>query len=105
MIANVACLKVSTILVMLFILACGNDSYSSSYSVTAAGTVKKQGMTTYMYGTHILQDDAGQTLYALKSDTINLDNYVDKKVTVRGDLIKGYPVDGGPEYLNVKSVE
>ena len=40
-----------------------------------------------------------------QSDTINLDDYVDKKVTVKGDLVKGYPVDGGPDYLNVKSIQ
>ncbi len=58
-----------------------------------------------MYGTHILLDDSGKTLYALKSDTINLDNFNNKKATVKGDLVEGYPVDGGPDYLNVKSVE
>jgi hypothetical protein len=80
-------------------------SISLAYGVSAVGIIKKQGATTYMYGTHILLNDNGQTLYALKSNTINLDNYIDKRVAVKGDLISGYPVDGGPDYLDVKLVE
>lgn len=57
-----------------------------------------------MYGTHILVNDTGKTLYALKSANINLDKYIDKKVTVNGDLIAGYPVEGGPDYLNVQAI-
>jgi hypothetical protein len=58
-----------------------------------------------MYGTHVLKDDNEKTLYALKSDNIKLDVFVDLYVTVKGDLISGYPVDGGPDYLNVKAIE
>ncbi|MBN1255804.1 MAG: hypothetical protein JXA50_11070 [Deltaproteobacteria bacterium] len=95
------------IVVFITLVACGSKAdVSASYSVTATGTIQKTGITTYMYGTHVLKNDNGKTLYALKSDTINLDNYVDKgKVTVKGDLVSGYPVDGGPEYLNVNKVE
>ena len=71
----------------------------------SVGIIRKQGTTSYMYGTHILVDDDGRTLYALKSDRIKLDPYVGRKVTVSGELIKGYPVEGGPTYLNVDSVE
>jgi hypothetical protein len=62
-------------------------------------------MTTYLYGTHRLVNESGKTIFALKSDTIGLDNYIDKKVTITGDLVPGYPVDGGPEYLQVKSIQ
>jgi hypothetical protein len=71
---------------------------------TATGTIAKPGITAFMYGTHLLQDERGKTLYALKSTTINLDAYVGKKVTVSGELIPGYPLEGGPEYLNALSV-
>jgi len=105
MITNSAYLKVLTITVVLLIASCGNTSSNSTYGVTAVGTIREQGITGYMYGTHILIDDTGHTLYALTSDTINLDNYIDKKVTVKGDLVNGYPVEGGPDYLNVKSIK
>jgi len=68
------------------------------------GIVKKQGMTSYMYGTHVLVNENGRTLHALKSDRINLDSYVGKKVTVSGELVPGYPVENGPNYLHVGSV-
>ncbi len=83
----------------------GHDLHGASYGVTASGTIKQQGISTYLYGTHILADDAGKIIYALKSDTIKLEDYVNKKVTIKGDLVAGYPVDGGPAYLDVKAVE
>lgn len=73
--------------------------------ITASGTIQKQGFTTYMYGTHVLLDDKGKTLYALRSNSVDLDRYVDRKVTLKGSLVPGYPVDFGPDYLDVKSVE
>jgi uncharacterized lipoprotein YehR (DUF1307 family) len=100
-------IKVMIIVMFITLAACfSKEGASENYSITAVGTIQKTGITTYMYGTHVLKDENGKTLYALKSDTINLDNYVDKgKVTVKGDLVSGYPVDAGPEYLNVKKVE
>jgi hypothetical protein len=73
-------------------------------AVTAEGTIKEQGFTSYMYGTHVLVDSNRKTLYALRSESIDLDLYVGKKVTVTGVPVAGYPVDNGPVYLNVSSV-
>ena len=72
--------------------------------ITATGIVQKQGITTYMYGTHVLLDDKGKTLYALVSKTINLESYINHTVTVHGILVNGYPIDGGPRLLDVQSV-
>ena len=72
--------------------------------VTASGTVRRRGFTSYMYGTHLLVDRRGHTLYALKSDSIRLDRYIGKEVTVSGKLVEGYPLEGGPPFLNVVSV-
>ena len=82
-------------------LPTGPDIY---YSISCEGTIKKQGITTYQYGTHILIDSKGTT-YALKSDTIKLDDYTNRKFIVKGELVSGYPVDCGPNYLNVKRIE
>jgi hypothetical protein len=95
------------ILMLAMVLPCagfgaGSDSPGE---ITASGTVRKQGISTYMYGTHVLLDDNGKTLYALRSDSVDLDRYIGRKVTVKGDLVKGYPVDFGPRYLNVKYIE
>ncbi len=74
-----------------------------TYPFQFKGLVKKPEVTTYMYGTHTISNE-GKT-YALKSSTINLDSYINKTVTVKGTKINGYPVDGGPEYIDVKEVE
>jgi hypothetical protein len=93
------------IITFFFICAAYAGDMDKSHPITSTGIIKKQGITTYMYGTHVLLDDKGKTLYALKSANINLDKYIDKKVTVKGDLIEGYPVEGGPNFLDVKSIQ
>jgi len=93
-----------TAIIVLPVASFGADS-SNPEEVTATGFIKKQGMTTYMYGTHVLVDDNGRTLYALKSDTIDLNKYINRQVTIRGHLVNGYPLDSGPNYLNVKFIE
>lgn len=91
---------------MVFV-SCGSDSSNQSekYEVIATGTIELQGATVYMYGTHALIGDTGNLMYALKSEIMNLDNYIGMTVTVKGDLVNGYPADGGPDLLNVMSIE
>ncbi len=75
----------------------------NSTTVTASGTIEKLGMTTFQYGTHLLK--ANNKTYALKSANINLDTYLDKKVTIKGRKVAGYPLDGGPELVEVTLVK
>ena len=75
----------------------------NSSTVTASGTIEKLGMTTFQYGTHLLK--AGNKTYALKSASINLDTYLDKKVTIKGKKVSGYPLEGGPEFIDVTLVK
>jgi hypothetical protein len=108
MYAHRMCLNVLVIILTLAIVlpvaSFGTDS-SNPEEITATGFIIKQGITTYMYGTHVLLDDNGRTLYALRSDNIDLSNYINRKVTIRGYLVNGYPIDAGPNYLNVKFIE
>lgn len=67
------------------------------------GLLQNQGMTSYQYGTHTLETK--ESFYALKSETVKLDNYIGKTVTLTAVIVDGYPVDGGPKYLNVISVK
>ncbi len=99
-------IPVLTIFFVVVSVVCSYAAASAAkkQEVVAVGIIKKQGITSYMYGTHVLIDAKGHTLYALKSG-IDLDKYENKKVTIKGDLIKGYPADNGPGYLNVRSVE
>lgn len=100
-------LKISTaiLIMMLFIICAVYAGDNKSYQITSVGIIKKQGISAYMYGTHVLLNDNGKILYALKSVNIDLDKYIGQKVMVKGDLIEGYPVEGGPNYLNVKTIE
>lgn len=78
------------------------EDHRNTDQMKVTGTIAQQGMTSYQYGTHTLTND--DTFYALKSEAVDLDNYVDQEVTIRAKKIEGYPVDGGPEYLLVLEV-
>ena len=87
--------------------ACANHKktalQSTQVQMELKGMLRKQGITTYQYGTHVLTQDS--TTYALKSTAVNLDKYINQTVTITGDLVKGYPLSGGPLYIDVKSVK
>ena len=67
------------------------DNISGLCEIT--GTLQKQGITYYMYGTYNFR------LY--KSDLVNLDEFINRNVTIIGYKIDGYPVDGGPVYIKL----
>ncbi len=94
-------------LTMAMVLPCAGfePARDNTGVTTASGTVEKQGVTTYMYGTHVFLDDNGKTLYALRSDAVDLDRHVGRKATLKGNPVKGYPVESGPPYLDVKYIE
>ncbi|MBJ10581.1 MAG: hypothetical protein CMP66_03870 [Flavobacteriales bacterium] len=69
------------------------DNVSGLCEIT--GILQKQGITYYMYGTHVI------SVYAIRSDLVNLDDFINRNVTIIGYKIDGYPVDGGPFYIEV----
>ena len=79
------------------------ESQQLKENLLIEGVIKKQGVTTYQYGSHVLKTD--DKFYALRSKTVDLNNYIDQKVKLKGEKIEGYPVSGGPDFLLVKSVE
>ncbi|MFC3559413.1 hypothetical protein [Pedobacter jamesrossensis] len=70
--------------------------------ITLTGKVEKLGITSYRYGTHSIRTQ-GQ-IYALKSAGFNLDNYLDRQVTLKGTKVAGYPLEGGPELIEVVNI-
>lgn len=70
--------------------------------VTLTGAIEEAGMTTYQYGTHKIK--AEDKTYALKSSKINLNDYTDKSVTIKGTKVSGYPLEGGPELIEVLEI-
>ncbi|TKC57550.1 hypothetical protein FBD94_19915 [Pedobacter hiemivivus] len=70
--------------------------------VVLQGKVEPLGMSTFQYGTHVIS--AADKIYALKSSKVNLKDYEGKEVTVKGLKVAGYPIDGGPEFIDVQEV-
>lgn len=99
-------MKKLIVLLALGLSIAGCSSMKSSKdgdTVSLNGKIEKAGMTTYQYGTHTIQSN--QKTYALKSSSLNLDNYENKEVEVIGKKVPGYPVENGPELIEVSSVK
>lgn len=71
--------------------------------IRLTGKVQKLEMTTFQYGTHLLK--AGDKTYALTSKKVDLNLSVGKEVTLKGTKVKGYPLEGGPELIEVHNVD
>lgn len=82
-------------------VSCKKETISSQLEIT--GTIAKTGITTYQYGSHTITDD--NSFYALRSTAVNLDDYVGQEVTIFGEIVDGYPVDGGPDFIEVTQVD
>jgi hypothetical protein len=89
---------------LVFFLAGLCNSPRQLDEVALTGIVIKPEYTTYMYGTHTLEkDNAIQA--ALKSNTVNLDDFIGKTVRITGKPVEGYPLSGGPILIDVNSVK
>ncbi|HSP12490.1 MAG TPA: hypothetical protein VLO29_08175 [Salegentibacter sp.] len=87
--------------IFLFANTC-NSPEGQDDLLELTGIVEETGITSYQYGSHTLNTE--DTFYALKSEKVDLDQFVGKKVKVSGSKIEGYPVDGGPDYILVEKV-
>src|SRR5437763_15100058 len=72
--------------------------------ITAERTIQNPGITTFQYGEQTLVDKSGHIRFALRSSKLDLNKFVGKSVKITGTLVPGYPVDGGPAFLDVQSV-
>lgn len=86
---------------IFFANTCNRQETEGQMELT--GKIESQGITSYQYGTHVLKTK--NEFYALRSDKIDLDKFIGKKVTVSGSRIDGYPVDGGPLYILVTNAK
>ncbi|MDT0645701.1 hypothetical protein RM545_03275 [Zunongwangia sp. F260] len=86
-----------------FISTCSNTTGDGSALLQATGVVQASGITSYQYGTHTLASE--EKSYALKSTNIDLSKYEGETVKISAEKIEGYPIENGPEYLNVQKIE
>lgn len=82
---------------------CGSMKSKDTSAVTLSGKIEKIGMTTYQYGTHTIESD--HKTYALKSSSVDLDAFDDKEVQLTGTKVPGYPVENGPDLIEVTSIK
>lgn len=92
-----------TLSLVLATCSTSNENVNKTTMSEYSGLIEPQGITSYQYGTHTLETE--DNYYALKSESVNLENYEGKKVTLSAEPIEGYPVDGGPDYLLVKKIK
>ena len=84
----------------------GEPAEEEPETVTVTGTLEEPESTSYQYGTHEITDAASGTTYALRgAEEVSLERYEGERVIVYGTREPGYPVEGGPELLNVTYVE
>lgn len=98
------CLQIFMVSLLFLAATCNYGTSGQNQDLmNIKGKIEKTGITSYQYGTHTLTGDG--TFYALKSDKVDLSSYEGKTITITAEKIEGYPVDGGPEYLNVVQVK
>lgn len=103
MILNKSKTLILSLLFSMIFISCEKNKY-----ISFEGVIQELEVTTWMYGTHIIYGTAANgtenVRYALRSDNFDLSEFMLEPVLVEGHLIKGYPVDGGPEYINVDAI-
>ena len=77
--------------------------------VEVTGVIERPEITTYMYGSHAVVDEASGERYALRSEEQEglLDDSTGRRATVSGSLAPGYEngaVEGGPPLVEVDRV-
>ena len=78
--------------------SCSQNSENTDL-IKVTGTIEALGMTTFQYGTHRIEK------YVIKSENIELQEFLNEKVTISGKIAEGYPIEGGPILLIVEKIE
>jgi hypothetical protein len=86
----------------------GTGQEKSESPVEVTGVIEEPEITTYMYGSHAVVDEASGERYALKSEEEGLlADSNGRRATVSGTLVPGYEngaVEGGPPLIEVDEV-
>lgn len=90
-------------LVAIATIALFSSCSTNKNLVEFTGTVQRLEMSTFQYGTHTIE--ANSTYYALKSQELDLNDYNTQTVTIIGEKVEGYPLEGGPVLINVVKVK
>ncbi|MBA3473855.1 MAG: hypothetical protein H0T57_11620 [Rubrobacter sp.] len=81
---------------------------SESPAVEVTGVIEEPEITTYMYGSHAVTDEASGERYALRSEEEGLlGDSTDRRATISGTLVPGYEngaIEGGPPLIEIDEV-
>lgn len=90
-----------TILLLVIVaFSCKKDTVLFPFKT--GGIILLQGASTSMQGTHKLVDVNGATMFVLESKKIDLDNYINQNVVLKGKVTKG--MNGGPDLITVTKI-
>ena len=82
---------------------------SDSPTIEVTGMIEEPEITTYMYGSHTIVDEASGERYALRSEEEGLlSDSNGRRATVSGTLVPGYEngaVEGGPPLIEVDEIQ
>ena len=82
---------------------------SDSPTIEVTGVIEEPEITTYMYGSHAIVDEASGERYALRSEEEGLlSDSNGRRATVSGTLVPGYEngaVEGGPPLIEVDEIQ
>ncbi len=88
-------------IIVFMAFSCEDDDEKEYIQVSG---IIKSGETIYGYGTHTLFDQ-DNLIYMLISNNVNLNDYLNKYVTLKGKKVQGYPLnEGDPELFEVISI-
>jgi hypothetical protein len=90
------------LLLMLASIFLVSGCHKAEDGITVEGTVGVCDYAKQMYGTHILEGSC--TTFALESDKIDLDHYVDMRVVVIGLIKESREECQGPPLIEVYSI-
>ena len=93
----------SPLFLIFFFTATCSSTTTQQDTMEITGTIEPQGITSYQYGTHTISNE--EQFYAIRSEVVDLDDYVGKTVTVTAEKIEGYPLEGGPDYLLILKIK
>ncbi|MDJ0645501.1 MAG: hypothetical protein QNJ57_05885 [Flavobacteriaceae bacterium] len=95
----------NSLIVLMFtislLISCSNES--DVISLELVGTIKAREGSTFQYGTHLLI--TRDNFFALYSEELNLDDFINQTVTIEGTKIEGYPVENGPDFIKVTKIK
>lgn len=96
-------IKILFLCVIIAFMAFSCEEEDGKEYIRVSGIVKT-GETVYGYGTHALFDH--DTLrYMLISDNVDLNDYLNDYITIKGEKVQGYPLnENEPELLKVISI-